>query len=362
MFGSGSPGAPVRPMGVPDPGQASQDSARTAPELDASFTVSVVIPTLNEAANLPLVLPRVASDVFEVILVDGASTDGTVAVAKSLRPEIKVVMEPRRGKGAALCAGFRAAQGDIIVMLDADGSTDPEEIPNFVATLLQGADFAKGSRFLPNGGSSDISRLRALGNWGFVILVRLLFGGAYTDLCYGYNAFWRSVLPVLALDGDGFEIETMMNVRALREGLQVAEVPSFERSRIHGQSNLRAFHDGWRILQTILRERFASRRSAGELGQLQQQSDVPASEAPLLLVPVMEPATAASAMQLSFELPSAFTETQTVMAAADYAPVEHGTPVIDRLRTALQQATDGSMSEISTDEASPAPFPVRTEA
>jgi glycosyltransferase involved in cell wall biosynthesis len=221
----------------------------------ARARVSVIIPTLNEAQNLPHVLPRMPRGIHEVILVDGMSSDGTVEVARSLLPSIRVIIEPRPGKGAALCAGFRAAEGDIIVMLDADGSTDPTEIPRFVDALLGGADFAKGSRFLPDGGSTDISRLRAFGNRGFVVLVRLLFGGRYTDLCYGYNAFWTSMLPTLALDGQGFEIETLMNIRALRDGLRVAEVPSFERSRIYGVSNLRTFRDGWRVLRTILHER-----------------------------------------------------------------------------------------------------------
>lgn len=224
--------------------------------------VSVVIPALNEAKNLPHVLPHIPTDVHEVILVDGRSVDGTIDVARELLPDIRIVHELRPGKGAALCAGFRAAKGDIIVMLDADGSTDPTEIPRFVDALLGGADFAKGSRFLANGGSTDISRLRAFGNRGFVTLVRVLFGGRYTDLCYGYNAFWASVLPTLDLDGAGFEIETMMNVRALREGLRIAEVPSFERSRIHGVSNLRTFRDGWAVLMTILRERLPWRPSS----------------------------------------------------------------------------------------------------
>src|SRR5690606_36881968 len=108
----------------------------------------------------------------------------------------------------------------------------------FVGALLAGADFGKGSRFAQGGGSSDFSWLRSLGNLFFTYLVRLTCGGNYTDLCYGYNAFWRRVLPQLELDGDGFEIETMMNVRALLRGLRVAEVPSFEATRVHGQSNL----------------------------------------------------------------------------------------------------------------------------
>jgi len=220
--------------------------------------VSVVIPALNEAENLRHVLPRLPDLVDEIILVDGNSSDGTVDVARELRPDVVAVTQRGRGKGAALRTGFEVATGDIIVMLDADGSTDPAEIPAFVAALLGGADFAKGSRFLPGGGTEDMPLYRKLGNWGFVLSVRLLFGGSYTDLCYGYNAFWRNALPDLSLDGDGFEIETMMNVRALRARLTIAEVPSFESARIFGVSRLRTVPDGWRVLKTILREWWAS--------------------------------------------------------------------------------------------------------
>lgn len=216
--------------------------------------VSVIVPTLNEAENLRYVLPRIPDWVYEVVLVDGHSTDDTLEVARSLRPDIRIVMEKKRGKGAALRAGFSAARGEIIVMLDADGSTDPGEIPAFVGALLAGADFAKGSRFIQGGGTSDMSPHRWLGNLGFVLASRLLFGGRYTDLCYGYNAFYAHVLPLLDLDSNGFEIETQMNVRALYAGLKVVEVPSFEADRIHGESNLRAIPDGWRVLKTLLKE------------------------------------------------------------------------------------------------------------
>ncbi len=217
-------------------------------------SISVVIPTYNEAENLPFVLPRIPEMVTEVILVDGRSTDNTVEVARQLRPDVKVIMETRRGKGVALRTGFEAASSDIIVMIDGDGSTDPEEIPSFVGALLAGADFAKGSRFLQGGGTSDMELYRRFGNFVFVLLVRILFGGKYSDLCYGYNAFWKHSLPLLNLDGDGFEIETMMNVRALQAGLIVAEVPSFEFTRIHGSSNLRTIPDGVRVIKTIFKE------------------------------------------------------------------------------------------------------------
>lgn len=229
------------------------------------FRVSVVIPALNEAENLPHVLPLIPTDVYEVILVDGRSTDNTEEVARKALPNIRIVQQLGRGKGDALRTGFAAANGEIIVMLDADGSTDPTEIPRFVGALLAGADFVKGSRFLHGGGTADMPYHRALGNMAFVAAVRLLFGGRYSDLCYGYNAFWKSAILYLELDGDGFEIETMMNVRALRAGFNVVEVPSFEAKRIYGDGRLRTIPDGWRVLKTIWRERRTPVRLRGDL-------------------------------------------------------------------------------------------------
>jgi glycosyltransferase involved in cell wall biosynthesis len=216
--------------------------------------VSVVIPALNEAENLPHVLPKIPSWVHEVLLVDGASTDDTAAVAQQLWPTIRIVAQEGNGKGAALRSGFAAATGDIIVMLDADGSTDPAELPVFVAPLLAGADVVKGSRFLPSGGTADMPVHRRWGNWCLLRLVQLLFGGNYTDLCYGYMAFWAPAARYLQIDADGFEIETMMNIRALQAGFTVKEVPSFEAKRVHGEGRLRTWPDGWRVLKTIWRE------------------------------------------------------------------------------------------------------------
>ncbi|MBG0560368.1 glycosyltransferase family 2 protein [Actinoplanes aureus] len=230
-------------------------------------TVSVIVPALNEAQNLPHVFARLPQ-VDEIVLVDGGSTDDTVAVARRLRPDIRVIRQNRRGKGNALACGFAEATGDIIVMIDADGSTDPLEIPSFVEALRSGADFAKGSRFRPAGGSADITRLRRAGNKCLSMLVNLLFGTRYSDLCYGYNAFWKRHLDVFDLDstspapdstdgrlwGDGFEIETLLNLRAAQAELTIVEVSSFEHNRIHGVSNLNAFTDGMRVLRTIARE------------------------------------------------------------------------------------------------------------
>lgn len=232
--------------------------------------VSVVIPTFNEAANLPHVFAELPDWLHEVILVDGPSTDGTTDVALALRPDTVIVRQTRRGKGNALACGFAAVTGDIVVMLDADGSADPAEIARYVQALVDGADFAKGTRFRPGGGSTDITRLRRWGNRVLNALVNGLYGTRYSDLCYGYNAFWTYCLPHFDLKpgeqademrwGDGFEIETVLNTRVARAGLRVREVPSFERPRLHGVSNLHAVSDGFRVLRAIAEER---RRSAG---------------------------------------------------------------------------------------------------
>jgi glycosyltransferase involved in cell wall biosynthesis len=218
-------------------------------------TVTAVIPAMNEAANLPHVFARIPDCVTELILVDGNSSDDTIAVARSLRPDVRIVLQSGKGKGNALACGFAAAHGDIIVMLDADGSTDPAEIPQFIAPLLEGADFAKGSRYATGGGSADITLIRDTGNKVLGGIVNLLFGTKFTDLCYGYNAFWRSCLPHMHVTCDGFEVETLINVRVARAGLNVTEVPSYEQERIHGESNLHAIRDGRRVLTTIIRER-----------------------------------------------------------------------------------------------------------
>jgi hypothetical protein len=218
-------------------------------------TVTAIIPTLNEAENLPHVFEQLPRGINELIIVDGHSTDGTVSIAKELRPDARIVLQDRKGKGNALACGFAAARGDIVVMIDADGSTDPSEIPTFIAPLIEGADFVKGSRYMEGGGSADITGIRSLGNRVLGGIVNVMFGTAYTDLCYGYNAFWRRCLPQLHVTCDGFEVETILNVRAAKSGLQIVEVPSFERSRVHGLSNLSAWRDGRRVLNAILSER-----------------------------------------------------------------------------------------------------------
>ncbi len=216
--------------------------------------VSVVVPAMNEEGNIGHVLRKLPDDVHEVILVDGNSSDDTIEAARSAYPGIRVLVQSGRGKGDAFRTGFAAVTGNLVVMLDADGSADPAEIPRFVEALEAGADFAKGSRFLPGGGSADITRLRSAGNTFLSGTANLLHGTHFTDLCYGYNAFWARCLPFIALDVPGFEVETLINLRISGAGMKITEVPSYEADRISGQSNLNTFRDGFRVLGTILTE------------------------------------------------------------------------------------------------------------
>ena len=259
---------------VPEPWSAAKSAdgvARHAGGAESdghalAFTVSVVIPTKNEAQNIGWVLERIGPIVDEIVLVDGLSSDGTVEAALAVRPDVVVVNHRTPGKGEAVRAGFAAATGDLVVIIDADGSMDPGEIPSFVEALASGSDFVKGSRFLPGGGTTDITRLRGLGNAALTRLANLLLGTSYTELCYGYMAFRRSRLDELQLRASGFEIETELVVKAHLAGLAVAETPSFESPRRSGVSNLHTFRDGWRVLRTLVRERYARQPSpAGEV-------------------------------------------------------------------------------------------------
>ena len=224
------------------------------PQRPADPTISVIVPALNEAGSIDWVLENLPPGIDELVLVDGLSTDYTEAIVQHLHPGAVVVHQHNKGKGSALRAGFAAASKDIIVMIDADGSTDPREIPLFIAALKGGADFAKGSRHMPGGGSVDFTPLRRVGNMGFVALSNVLYGHRFTDLLYGYAAFWRTDLPALKLTAVGFEVETQLILNAAKAGMRITEVPSIELERRAGVSHLNTWSDGLRCLRTMIRE------------------------------------------------------------------------------------------------------------
>lgn len=236
----------------------------------ANPRVSVVVPAKNEAPNIREFLPYL-KEYYEVIVVVSAADHASAEAARAALPTAKVVYQTRKGKGNALACGFAEVTGDAIVMFDIDGSADPHEIPRFIKALTDGADLAKGSRYCRGGGSDDITLLRSAGNRGLNMVASVLTYTRFTDLCYGYNAFWADRLYMLDLPdtdaetpemlrGDGFEIEALIVGRFALSGAAITEVPSFEHDRFHGRTNLNTFRDGFRVLWTLLQDRLYARQ------------------------------------------------------------------------------------------------------
>ncbi len=239
-----------------------QPMRRASDGVATKHSVSLVIPAHNEGRNIPWVFEQIPRCVDEVILVDGSSSDATLAIAEHCLPTVRSVQQSGPGKGNALRTGFAAATGEYIVMMDADGSMWPGEIPHYLHFLDNGYDFVKGSRCIAGGGSLDFTRVRALGNRALLLVVNRLYHAMLTDLCYGFCAFRRSFLDELDLRSSGFEIEAEMVAHALRSGLRLAEVPSLELPRRSGRSHLHAVSDGRRVLRTLLAERPGARSAA----------------------------------------------------------------------------------------------------
>jgi glycosyltransferase involved in cell wall biosynthesis len=216
--------------------------------------VTVVICALNEASNLSAVLPRIPDWIDEVLLVDGNSTDDTVEIAKVLRPELRVLFQPKPGKDAALSFGVQHASGDIIVALDSDGEAAPEEITRFIEPLLNGYDFVKGSRFTLGWGNKPLARI--LGNWLIVKTCNAIYGTRFTDLCSGFNAFWKRRTEDANLwHHSGWNYEPRIVARALVAGLKVTEVPQHYEGRLSGESKLPDWRQGLNSLWFLVLER-----------------------------------------------------------------------------------------------------------
>ena len=216
--------------------------------------ISAIICTLNEEQNLPHVLPKIPDWVDEVLIVDGHSADDTMKVARDLCPRAKIILQTGKGKGNALKEGVNLASGDIIVTLDADGSTDPQDMSKYIDPLIEGYDFAKGSRFLRT--RPKMRLYRQFGNWVLVITSNILYGSKYTDVCSGYNAFWKKVFQAIPLLNDGFEMEQEMVVKVKKLGLKVVEVEQYDAGRLNNSSKVSGFKQGFTDLWIIIKERF----------------------------------------------------------------------------------------------------------
>ena len=214
---------------------------------------------MNEEKNIARVIRELKFIGFSNILViDGNSNDKTVKIARKLG--VTVIRQNGKGKGNALRQAFSydGLDGNVVVIMDADGSMNPKEVFSYIEALKYGVDMVKGSRFMPGGRSEDMTFIRRIGNSLFVLMTNLLCSTNYTDLCYGFAAFRRDAIARLYphLQSKNFEIETEIFIKAKKLGLKAIEVPSIELRRKHGKSNLRVYKDGFRILKTIIHEVF----------------------------------------------------------------------------------------------------------
>lgn len=214
--------------------------------------VCVVIPTLNEAGSIGKVLEEAKKYADDVVVIDGNSKDETASIAR--KHDVTIINQNGKGKGNALRQALNYVDCDVVFM-DADRSMRPIEIPRLIEAFASGTDIVKGSRFMQGGGSEDLSIIRRIGNLFFLFLVNLLCRTNYTDLCYGFFAIREEALKIIApeLKSINFEIETEICIKARKLGLKVIEVPSIEKKREKGKSNLKAFSDGFSITKTILK-------------------------------------------------------------------------------------------------------------
>lgn len=220
--------------------------------------ISVVIPAQNEEETIGSVLDdmnkiieQIPEYTVDLICVDDHSTDATARIARSYGA--RVVENPRRpGKGMALRAGFEAAEGDTIVMLDADYSHRAEELPRMLRALTDGVGLVIGSRVV--GGSEEYTHVRALGNVFLSATLGLCTRRYLSDALNGYKVFRRDVFTDFKYTSKAFEIEIEIIANALRKGYRVVEVSSHERARAGGEMKSSVVRHGTRFLLRILWE------------------------------------------------------------------------------------------------------------
>lgn len=224
--------------------------------------ISVVIPVYNEERTIGNVISNTILTMdslrmpYEIIIVDDGSTDNTRRIATGYKATV-LSNGRNRGKGYALRKGFRHAQGSIVVTVDSDGAHKPKEIPDLIHPLFNGVDIVAGSRFLGHNGKYSTSRLNRLGNFLFNITIMILTGKLITDSQTGFRAIKNEVLKELNLTSHGYEVETELTVKGLKNGYVYQEKPISCERRKYNASKLKILYDGTKILKTIFKASFA---------------------------------------------------------------------------------------------------------
>jgi len=227
------------------------------PENLVTPQLSVVLPCLNEENSIEICIKKI-KDVFEkekidgeIIVVDNGSTDRTVEIVKKYN-DVKLLFEPQKGYGSALRCGIENAQGEYIIMGDADNTYDFYEIPKFLQKLKEGYDLVIGSRFKGKilKGAMSFSH-RYIGNPILTGMLKLFFGGNISDAHCGLRAFTKQAYQKMALRTTGMEFASEMVIHALKKKLKITEIPITYYPRI-GESKLSSFRDAWRHIRFML--------------------------------------------------------------------------------------------------------------
>jgi glycosyltransferase involved in cell wall biosynthesis len=217
--------------------------------------VSVIIPTLNEQGCIGKVLDEIPRDIVtQVIIVDGHSTDNTMKEAKSRMKRSDIFfVQKGTGYGNAFLEGIKKVTGDVIVMMDADGSHNPKDIRNIIKKFKEGYEYVMASRYMPGGKSYDDTLIRFTGNMVFTFMTNVIHGTRVSDSLYLYTAISTKALKKLKLKSPGFEFCTEIIVLAHKAKLKFGEVPAIERARYAGKSKVNALIHGFIILKMILK-------------------------------------------------------------------------------------------------------------
>ena len=216
--------------------------------------ITVLIPAKNEAATIAEVVRGARLHAEDVLVTDGRSTDGTGA--RALEAGARVIEDRGRGKGRAIRAAIPHVHREVTVLMDADGSHHPADIPRLVAPIFESrADHVSGSRLL--GGSSELHGgfdewARLAGSSFITACINKRYGVRLSDSQNGFRAIKTEVLRSLALRSRHTTIEQEMIVRTLRRGLRVAEVPTHEYPRRSGSSHISVWRDGPRYVLSLL--------------------------------------------------------------------------------------------------------------
>ncbi len=217
--------------------------------------ISLIIPTKNEAGAIGRVLREIPKKlIHEIIVIDGHSTDNTAKEVKALlrKGKDKFILQKRKGFGSALQQAFKVASGNVLIIMNADGSHNPKNIPALLKKIEEGYTYVMASRYLKGGGSDDDTIVRSIGNRVFTFLTNLIHKTNVTDSLYFFTTIKRRDLKKLHLVSPGFELCIEILIKAHKAGLKFAEIPVIERPRFAGKSKVNAFFAGLKILEVIL--------------------------------------------------------------------------------------------------------------